>query len=50
MSWAFTHTMFALYYAHDFYGQSGGNGGGLGLPSGFAICRFRHEAASRRRH
>jgi uncharacterized membrane protein len=30
MSWAFTHTIFALHYAHDFYQE----GGGLTFPSG----------------
>jgi uncharacterized membrane protein len=27
LSWAFTHTMFALHYAHDFYDQRGPEGG-----------------------
>lgn len=32
-SWAFTHTMFALRYAHDFYiAKVGGRGGGLDFP------------------
>src|SRR5262249_43121774 len=29
MSWAFVHTIFALHYAHDFYQERGGKGGGL---------------------
>ena len=33
-SWAFTHTIFALHYAHDFYHESGGKGGGLAFPGG----------------
>ncbi len=33
MSWAFTHTIFALHYAHDFY-QESGKGGGLAFPGG----------------
>jgi uncharacterized membrane protein len=33
-SWAFTHTMFALHYAHDFYAErSKGKPGGLAFPS-----------------
>ncbi len=32
-SWAFTHTMFALHYAHDFYvARVKGNSGGLDFP------------------
>lgn len=32
-SWAFTHTMFALHYAHDFYGaQNDSHRGGLQFP------------------
>jgi uncharacterized membrane protein len=34
MSWAFTHTIFALQYAHDFYQENGGKGGGLTFPGG----------------
>jgi uncharacterized membrane protein len=29
MSWAFSHTIFALHYAHDFYLENRGKGGGL---------------------
>jgi uncharacterized membrane protein len=32
MSWAFVHTIFALHYAHDFYQEGGGKGGGLSFP------------------
>ena len=32
LSWAFIHTIFALHYAHEFYG-SGGESGGLAFPS-----------------
>jgi len=32
LSWAFIHTMFALHYAHEFYGQSGVRG--LAFPGG----------------
>jgi uncharacterized membrane protein len=32
MSWAFTHTIFALHYAHDFYQEGRGKGGGLSFP------------------
>ncbi len=32
LSWAFIHTIFALHYAHEFYG-SGGESGGLKFPS-----------------
>jgi len=34
LSWAFVHTMFALHYAHEFYDESGGRGGGLQFPGG----------------
>jgi uncharacterized membrane protein len=34
LSWAFTHTIFALHYAHEFYSENGGNGGGLTFPGG----------------
>ena len=36
LSWAFTHTMFALHYAHEFYEQDGGKGGGMDFPGGEA--------------
>ena len=32
LSWAFTHTIFALHYAHEFYTENGGKGGGLAFP------------------
>ena len=32
LSWAFTHTIFALHYAHDFYGERGAKQGGLNFP------------------
>jgi uncharacterized membrane protein len=32
ISWAFTHTMFALHYAHEYYDRNGGNGGGMTFP------------------
>jgi uncharacterized membrane protein len=32
LSWAFTHTIFALHYAHDFYGEHGGKKSGLDFP------------------
>lgn len=32
LSWAFTHVMFALHYAYEFYEQDGGKGGGLTFP------------------
>jgi uncharacterized membrane protein len=32
LSWSFTHVMFALHYAHEFYDQNGGKGGGLMFP------------------
>jgi uncharacterized membrane protein len=32
LSWSFTHIMFALHYAHEFYDQDGGRGGGLLFP------------------
>ena len=32
LSWAFTHTMFALHYAHEFYAKNRHKGGGLDFP------------------
>ena len=34
ISWAFTHTMFALHYAHEYYDENGGKGGGMQFPGG----------------
>ena len=36
LSWAFIHTIFALHYAHDFYGENAGRGGGMVFPGGEA--------------
>jgi uncharacterized membrane protein len=32
LSWTFTHVIFALHYAHEFYDENGGKGGGLQFP------------------
>jgi uncharacterized membrane protein len=32
LSWTFTHTIFALHYAHEFYIETRGEGGGLAFP------------------
>ncbi len=32
LSWAFTHTIFAIHYAHEFYDENAGKGGGLTFP------------------
>jgi uncharacterized membrane protein len=32
LSWSFTHIMFALHYAHEYYDENGGKGGGLQFP------------------
>ena len=32
LSWAFTHTMFALHYAHQFYDENAAKGGGMQFP------------------
>src|SRR5437763_1389698 len=32
LSWAFTHTIFALHYAHDYYGEHGAKHSGLNFP------------------
>jgi uncharacterized membrane protein len=32
LSWAFTHTIFALHYAHEFYGAGRSEDGGLAFP------------------
>jgi uncharacterized membrane protein len=32
LSWAFIHTIFALHYAHDYYGEYGGKQSGLNFP------------------
>jgi uncharacterized membrane protein len=34
ISWAFTHTMFALHYAHEYYDENRGHGGGMEFPGG----------------
>jgi uncharacterized membrane protein len=34
LSWAFTHTIFALHYAHEYYDENGGKGGGMVFPDG----------------
>jgi uncharacterized membrane protein len=34
LSWAFIHTIFALHYAHEFYGEEAAEGGGLAFPGG----------------
>jgi uncharacterized membrane protein len=34
IAWAFTHTMFALHYAHEYYDENGGHGGGMEFPGG----------------
>ena len=32
LSWAFTHTIFAIHYAHQYYSEKGHKGGGLNFP------------------
>lgn len=32
LSWAFTHTMFALHYAHEYHDENAGQGGGMQFP------------------
>jgi uncharacterized membrane protein len=34
LSWAFIHVMFALHYAHEYYAEHRGEGGGLRFPGG----------------
>jgi uncharacterized membrane protein len=34
LSWAFIHTIFALHYAHEYYDENGGRGGGMAFPGG----------------
>jgi uncharacterized membrane protein len=34
LSWTFIHVVFALHYAHEFYDENGGKGGGLNFPCG----------------
>ncbi|SRR5712692_4964420 len=34
LSWAFTHTIFALHYAHEYYDENSGRGGGMVFPDG----------------
>jgi uncharacterized membrane protein len=33
LSWAFTHIIFALHYAHEYYDENAGKGGGLTFPN-----------------
>jgi uncharacterized membrane protein len=32
LSWTFIHIIFALHYAHEYYGEGGGSAGGLDFP------------------
>ena len=32
LSWTFVHTIFALHYAHEYYGERGGKHDGLNFP------------------
>src|SRR5258708_6191641 len=32
LSWAFTHTIFAIHYAHEYYSEKAHTGGGLTFP------------------
>ena len=32
LSWAFTHAIFAIHYAHEYYGENAHKGGGLNFP------------------
>jgi len=32
LSWAFTHTIFAIHYAHEYYDENAHQGGGLNFP------------------
>ena len=32
LSWVFIHTIFALHYAHDYYGEHGNKQSGLNFP------------------
>jgi uncharacterized membrane protein len=34
LSWVFIHVMFALHYAHEYYGEDQGPGGGMVFPGG----------------
>ena len=34
ISWAFTHTVYALHYAHEYYDENAGHGGGMEFPGG----------------
>jgi len=34
LSWVFVHTMFALHYAHEYYADHRGAGGGMRFPGG----------------
>lgn len=34
LSWVFVHTMFALHYAHEYYADHRGSGGGMRFPGG----------------
>jgi uncharacterized membrane protein len=34
LSWTFIHSIFALHYAHEYYAEHRGNGGGLRFPGG----------------
>jgi uncharacterized membrane protein len=34
LSWAFIHTIFTLHYAHEYYDEKMGRGGGMNFPGG----------------
>ncbi len=50
LSWVFIHVIFALHYAHEFYAEHRGEGGGLRFPGmqaakllGLPLSRLQHR-------
>src|SRR5712691_2797502 len=48
VSWTLTHTAFTLRYAHLYYREEGGRGGGAEFPGGAQLSRFRIHGVHRR--
>ena len=57
LSWTFVHTIFALHYAHEYYGERGGKHDGLNFPGEetgllglrLFLLHHRHDVAGLRR-
>ena len=50
LSWMFTHTIFALHYAYEYYDENNRRGGGLNFPGDEPRSRDRVRLARGRSH